>query len=124
MPAYIWWSAFLIVFAVGVIGIQSSKELLAKLNQDFGLGEQIQTSFITLAILLVLVFGSVTAGVQWALRLYMFYFLGVGLLRVLVSPISMSDSIRELAGGQSVTLAFVLVLCCTSFVLLIVGLLI
>jgi hypothetical protein len=53
----------------------------------------------------------------------MFYFLGVGLLRVFVSPVSMSDSIKDLAAGQSVTLAFVLVLCCTSFVLLMAGLL-
>ena len=124
LPPYVWWSGFLILMVIGFVGIQSSADILEKFGLRFDIGEAVQTTLIILIFIFFLLFGSIQAGTLWALRLYVFFFLGVGLLRVVLSPFSMSDSLKEVAAGQSITLAFVLLLCCASFVLLIAGLLI
>jgi hypothetical protein len=124
LPPYVWWSGFLILMVIGIVGIQSSADILEKFSGRFGLGEAFQTNFIILVVIFLFLFGSIHAGALWALGLYTSYFLGVGLLRVVLSPIPMSDSLKELAEGRSITLGFVTVLCGVSFFLFIAGLLV
>jgi hypothetical protein len=124
LPPYAWWSGVLILIAIGFVGIQSSADILEKFGLRFDIGEAVQTTLIILIVIFFLLFGSIHAGALWALGLYMFFFLGVGLLEIVLSPFSMSESLRELAAGQSITLGFVMVLGCAAFVLFIAGLLI
>jgi hypothetical protein len=122
LPPYAWWSGVLILMAIGLVGLQSSEDLLEKFGLRFDIGEAFQTNLIILVVIFFFLFRSIHAGALWALGVYAFFFLGVGLLEIVLSPFSMGDSLNELAEGRSTTVGFVAVLTCTSVALLIAGL--
>jgi hypothetical protein len=122
VPLYVWGSGFLILMVIGFIGVQSSADVLEKFGGRFDVGEALQTNFVVLVVTFLFLFGTMRAGALWAVGAYVFIFLGVGLLRVVLSPFSLSASLKELSDGRSITLGLVTLLCFTAFALFIAGL--